>query len=218
MFPILGAEPPAAASPAVPSLGVSADQPLRPAYPSPIWTRKPSGADLARAYPFVALQRNLSGAAAMECGVVADGTLADCKVLSESPAGAGFGDAVLRMAKYFQMKPATADGAPVAGGRVRIPIRFNVPDGMNLKRPNFEGVWACYGQTAALAEQDPATPNAWRATVYWSLQLQGVISGGLGRPSDAEALERQARLAATDGSLTIPKGFELKDCLAAVPK
>ncbi len=154
----------------------------------------------------------------MECGVVADGTLADCKIVSETPAGAGFGDAILRMAKHFQMTPTTSNGTPVAGGRVRIPIRFSVPNGMNLKRPNFEGAWACYGQTAALAEQDPATPNAWRATVYWSVQLQGVISGGFGRPSDAEALERQARLAATDGSLTIPKGFELRDCLAATPK
>lgn len=217
MFPVFAAAEPPVAPMLEPSLNVPADQPLRPIFPNPVWMRKPDGENLARVYPFVAMQRNLSGAATMECSVNSDGTLAGCKVVAESPAGAGFGDATLRLAKYFQMKSTTADGKPVAGGTVRIPIRFSVPTGMNLKRPNFDGVWACYGQTANLAEQDPATPNAWRAAVYWSVQLQGVIAGGLGRPSDAEALERQARLGAAAGTLTIPRGFELKDCLAAVP-
>ena len=41
----------------------------------------------------------------------------------------GFGEATLRMSKLFRMRPKTQDGAPVEGGSVRIPIRFNLPKG-----------------------------------------------------------------------------------------
>jgi TonB family protein len=218
MFPILSAEPPAAQAPATPGPIVSANQPLSPSVITPSWERKPTGEDMARAYPFVAQQRDLGGAAAMSCNVTAEGKLADCTIVAETPPGVGFGDATLRLAKYFKMKPTTADGKSVAGGTVRIPIRFSLPTGMSFRRPNFDGVFACYGQTANLAEDDPGVKDAWRATVFWSLQLQNVIAGGFGRPSDAEALERQARLAAQTGALAVPKGFALKDCMAAIPK
>jgi TonB family protein len=219
MFSAPAVEPPAAEAPGSPGPIVSANQPLSPAMlTSPAWRSKPSGEDLARVYPFVAQQRNQEGKAIMNCKVTTEGGLTDCTIISETPSGLGFGDATLRLAKYFKLSPTTADGKPVGGGTVRIPIMFRLPSGMNFKRPNFDGAFACYGQTANLAEDDPGTKNAWRATAFWSLQLQNVIAGGFGRPSDAEALERQARLAAQAGTLTVPKGFELKDCMAAIPK
>ena len=41
----------------------------------------------------------------------------------------GFGDAAMKMTKLFKMRPQTKDGAPVDGGKITIPIVFNVPKG-----------------------------------------------------------------------------------------
>ena len=65
----------------------------------------------------------------IECVVNADGTLRDCVLLKEDPPGYGFGRAALDAARYFRMKPATQDGKPVAGGRVRIPMDWKPTPG-----------------------------------------------------------------------------------------
>lgn len=92
-----------------------------------IWTRKPVGEDMARVYPQEAAGGGLEGQSNIQCTVTAAGDLADCAVFFEMPPNQGFGLAALRLAPLFHMQPLTKDGQPVAGGTIRIPIRFLLP-------------------------------------------------------------------------------------------
>lgn len=92
----------------------------------PDWLRRPDAADIADVYPAVARALGVEGRVVIGCDVDLKGLLDDCQSLSAKPAGLGFGVAAVVMSNGFQMTPALADGKPVAGGRVRIPIRFTL--------------------------------------------------------------------------------------------
>lgn len=94
---------------------------------APDWSSRPSGADLARLYPAQARALRQDGSAVMACRVTLSGELSGCAIEREQPLGSGFGEATLQMAPLFKMKPKSVDGKPVAGGVVRIPVKFAVP-------------------------------------------------------------------------------------------
>jgi protein TonB len=93
----------------------------------PEWAKKATGEDVERVFPTRAKRREINGAATIQCGVVANGTLTNCTVLEEQPLGEGFGEAALKLAPRFRLKPMLKDGRSVEGGIVRIPLRFLGP-------------------------------------------------------------------------------------------
>ncbi len=93
---------------------------------NPDWLQRPTGDQLLRHYPPRALNAGITGSVTMRCAVSVRGTLSDCTVLSETPAGQGFGRAAQQLVRYFRISPMVVDGAPVNGARVDIPLRFNV--------------------------------------------------------------------------------------------
>ena len=93
---------------------------------SPDWVQRPSGADMARFYPQRALEREQTGSATIQCVVRENGSLTSCSVLNDTPSGAGFGQATIRAATRFRMRPQTVDGAPVGGARVNITLRWQL--------------------------------------------------------------------------------------------
>lgn len=102
----------------------------RPAYcrtiaiTQPPWTKRPTLDQVRRVYPDKAWRKRLSGRVVMSCNVAADGALAGCSIVTESPPGEDFGKAALKLAPLYRMNPKTPDGAPVAGAVVRIPVTF----------------------------------------------------------------------------------------------
>jgi TonB family protein len=94
---------------------------------APDWATKPTVQDLARFYPPEAEKTKLEGMAVIDCRVTIEGKLTNCKVVREGPEQAGFGQAAIQLSEYFQMKPATLNGKPTAGGVVRIPLKFSAP-------------------------------------------------------------------------------------------
>ncbi|MBA4807025.1 energy transducer TonB [Brevundimonas sp.] len=96
--------------------------PRPPVISNPRITRQP---DLARFYPDRALEREQSGRTVLECQVETNGSLTNCSVVSESPAGAGFGQAALRAVRTMRIEPAMRDGQPVVG-RATIPINWRL--------------------------------------------------------------------------------------------
>jgi protein TonB len=95
----------------------------------PKWLSRPSAEEMSRYYPGRAIDLGLTGQATLFCSVVASGKLADCRVIDETPAGAKFGDAALKLANFFRMSPRTVDGKPVDGGLTRISIAFKLTGG-----------------------------------------------------------------------------------------
>ena len=91
----------------------------------PVWIKTPTAHQVEYAYPSAATHAGSPiGDGTIACDVDADGKLESCFIYKEDPAGLGFGEAALKLAKYFRMEPLDAAGQSVAGGTITIPIDF----------------------------------------------------------------------------------------------
>lgn len=101
--------------------------PLAGEITNPDWLVRPTGEDISRFYPPLAMALGLAGRTALQCGVSALGMMENCQALSETPKGIGFAKAAISMSPLFRMRPQSLDGVPVAGATVRIGIHFVLP-------------------------------------------------------------------------------------------
>ncbi|MFC7378828.1 TonB family protein [Brevundimonas sp. GCM10030266] len=90
---------------------------------NPAWARQAPGE-----FPERAMARGIeSGTVRLSCAVQSNGNLTDCRVVSETPSGAGFGQAALAAARRSRVTPGTVDGAAV-GARVEWTQRYQQAD------------------------------------------------------------------------------------------
>jgi TonB family protein len=94
---------------------------------APVWLTGLDPKATVKLFPPEAVAQGLTtGRGVARCGVGADGTLTACTPEPGDPDGLGFSQAAVRLAAGLRMNLWTADGAPVAGGVVHIPIRLNL--------------------------------------------------------------------------------------------
>jgi len=79
-------------------------------------------AELARAAPRGGSDRTVN--VRMRCRIRTDTRLDGCRVVEESPAGAGYGPAALASAAYFRFQPPMEGGRPVEGREVVVGVEF----------------------------------------------------------------------------------------------
>lgn len=131
-------EPPAAGSPSRSDYFVV----------DPIWAE--GGQDFSRFYPDRAQRLGVEGDALTLCKARDDGSLSECLKEGEGPAGFGFGDAALLMARARKAQARSASGRAVFGHFVLFRTHFSLPFGAKnpapgwTQQPSAEQIAAAY--------------------------------------------------------------------------
>jgi TonB family protein len=96
-----------------------------PSVTKPAWTAMPSVEDFQATFPKTANGVN-SVRVVLACTVEEGGALGGCTVDSENPAGQGYGAGALALASKFRVGPWSQDGQPTVGGKLKLPIRYEL--------------------------------------------------------------------------------------------
>jgi TonB family protein len=185
-----------------------------PAAPSvvtnPDWAAVPSVDDMVQAFPTRAMDEGVEGRVTLRCTVDQLGSLHDCRVEGETPAGYGFGEAALGLSDGFRMKPRLEDGRPVPGAEVRIPIVFKIPQG--FAPPPLDLALRCYGLEAADAEAGTGDADAMKRAVMLTIMVGIQAVEKKLKPSQLESMLTQARLAASTPEALAKAGETRSEC------
>lgn len=102
----------------------------------PDWIKVPTNDQIASRYPsrapkgleaHVVLRCRVKTAAPMPYTSVEISGIDNCKIVSETPEGYGFGKAAMELTRMFALRPTDQNKVSVAGREVNVPIRWNVP-------------------------------------------------------------------------------------------
>jgi protein TonB len=104
------------------------------AFTGAAWAHLPAAPPPAAAAPAatsLAVQQQAAADPAMaqvvlDCMVADQGAVKDCAIVSEEPAGSGYGAAALQMASQFRLTLKADGGVAVPGQRLSIPIRIRI--------------------------------------------------------------------------------------------
>lgn len=124
----------------------------------PRFLARPDGARFIEFYPPAALTQDVVGEAVLDCTVRLDTTL-NCALLREAPEDWGFGSAALAVAQSFRASPKVENGVQVDGGKMRIPLRFNV----TMERDGPDPDWPEFTRQLVAANPPPDMPRWSRA-------------------------------------------------------
>jgi len=142
----------------------------------PLWASAPGRADWARVYPSQAAQAGRSGVVTLHCVASSEGSLADCKIVGESPSNEGFGAAALSLAATMQLKPSGADGQPVGGRSLTFPVKFT-PDVLNPHTVITNPDWLYKPSQETMAQYWPAAARleAGEAVIHCVVTNRGLL-------------------------------------------
>jgi TonB family protein len=152
------------------------------------WLEAPTYAQVVAAYPAKARDAKVGGHATLNCRFDGQGRLTDCDVLTEDPAGMGFGKAARSLVRDF-MAPRTDDaGASLKGAGTQIAFTF-APQMLNEGVPVIgKPHWARLPEASSMAAAYP--PAAVAAHVLSGHVTLSCMVGTAGRLSDC-SVERQ---------------------------
>ncbi len=146
---------------------------------SPHWLERPTGNDIAKAYPDRAQSAGISGKAVLYCSVGPDGRLDLCRVFAEAPTGLGFGAAALSLAPKFRMAPPDQP-EPDVEPDIFIPILMHINDDPGPKQLVLEApLWESAPTFDDLAKVFPPGAKASDADVVLRCRVDP-DSGGMG--------------------------------------
>lgn len=141
---------------------------LAPGDSNPDWLRRPTGEDLATAYPVAGAKKRVNGRAVIHCKVTTEGFLQACEVKDETPPDLGFGKAAILLSAQFRMTPKIRGGKPVEG-EITIPIVWT---GMDQYAPSPQ-------ETVSVVTDPPwiKSPSPTQVAAAWPSNAGDVTSG-----------------------------------------